>query len=449
MERSVREEKERTEGLGPLRLAGLILFTALVFFFAYGNPLSGRTREEILNPDPSVQVSKVRSGNLPRRIAFVLLGAYGAAALLFGSNSRSKRGDAILKALVAAFLLLAGASMLWAGDKALAGRRLVVLGLSVIGAAGIGFRWPLRSILRWAFFVVLIQVGLGLGWELATGEFQPFAPRYRFAGTLHPNHQALNCCLLALSGFLLYVRKERFGLFYAAAAAAGLLLCILTGSRTGFVSTVAALGLAGAITLRPMIRGAVLTGALSALCLAAVFFEGELASKFMHGILLGREERQNVKTLTGRLPLWKELSSFVTERPLLGYGYGAFWTPRRIIELSYRLDWGISEAHNAYLDMTLSLGIAGALLFAAILLRVLISAFKALRASGALESVFPVSLGVAVALDGLLESASVNPTLFAFVFMVVLAHIALAARFPGECVPELGNAEESRSGGAP
>ena len=84
--------------------------------------------------------------------------------------------------------------------------------------------------------------------------------------------------------------------------------------------------------------------------------EGELG----RAALLGREEQ--AESLTGRLPIWNELAPFASERFVLGYGYDSFWTPPRIDHVSNELQWPIREAHSAYLDMILSVGIVGLLI---------------------------------------------------------------------------------------
>jgi len=63
---------------------------------------------------------------------------------------------------------------------------------------------------------------------------------------------------------------------------------------------------------------------------------------------LGRDE-----TLTGRTDIWSELVPTVRQHPILGAGYGAFWTPEAIET------HGENEAHNGYLDTVLDLGFVG------------------------------------------------------------------------------------------
>src|SRR3546814_8434536 len=71
--------------------------------------------------------------------------------------------------------------------------------------------------------------------------------------------------------------------------------------------------------------------------LAFLVAGGELGSSAQDAVLLGREDpgSGDPTSLTGRVPLWGVLiEHYVSERPLLGYGFQGFWTPRHIVEVS-------------------------------------------------------------------------------------------------------------------
>jgi exopolysaccharide production protein ExoQ len=61
-------------------------------------------------------------------------------------------------------------------------------------------------------------------------------------------------------------------------------------------------------------------------------------------------------TLTGRTQIWASLLPVAMQRPLLGRGFGGFWTT------GAREMFDISEAHSGYLDVLLDLGFSGILL---------------------------------------------------------------------------------------
>lgn len=77
-------------------------------------------------------------------------------------------------------------------------------------------------------------------------------------------------------------------------------------------------------------------------------------------IALGRDP-----SLTGRTIVWERVLTAISERPLLGFGYGAFWNDwsGRFGELWKQTDfWVPGQAHNTYLDMWVNLGIIGVIL---------------------------------------------------------------------------------------
>jgi exopolysaccharide production protein ExoQ len=69
---------------------------------------------------------------------------------------------------------------------------------------------------------------------------------------------------------------------------------------------------------------------------------------------MGRDE-----TLTGRTDVWASLLPVVKSRPVLGAGFGGFWSP------STREKHMISEAHCGYLEVLLGLGSVGLMLITA------------------------------------------------------------------------------------
>ena len=79
---------------------------------------------------------------------------------------------------------------------------------------------------------------------------------------------------------------------------------------------------------------------------SAPFLGGSNLSLF--NSTFGRDE-----TLTGRTQVWQALVPMAMGQPVLGYGFGSFWTIARQ-EL-----YEINFAHNGYLDILLTLGIVG------------------------------------------------------------------------------------------
>jgi exopolysaccharide production protein ExoQ len=84
--------------------------------------------------------------------------------------------------------------------------------------------------------------------------------------------------------------------------------------------------------------------------------------------VLGRNE-----TFTGRTAIWARLLPFFEQDPILGHGFGGFWTSA-MRENAY----GVNEAHNGYLALCLELGIIGLVLTAMFLVSFVRKAQKTL-----------------------------------------------------------------------
>jgi O-antigen ligase len=69
-------------------------------------------------------------------------------------------------------------------------------------------------------------------------------------------------------------------------------------------------------------------------------------------------------TLSERTVIWAAVWTTIAKQPVLGYGYGAFWTGLQGPSLNIVLisGWALAQAQNGFLDVWLQVGIAGVLL---------------------------------------------------------------------------------------
>jgi exopolysaccharide production protein ExoQ len=70
-------------------------------------------------------------------------------------------------------------------------------------------------------------------------------------------------------------------------------------------------------------------------------------------------------SLSGRVPLWEALWLRFQEHPLIGHGFGAFWSPQRFDEIYTEVKWRAVVGHNGFLDELLATGTIGLVLFLA------------------------------------------------------------------------------------
>jgi O-antigen ligase len=76
-------------------------------------------------------------------------------------------------------------------------------------------------------------------------------------------------------------------------------------------------------------------------------------------------------TFTGRTDIWEFALSAFFARPILGYGYGAFWNnTANLTSIGSASDWAAdaSHSHNGYLELALTIGLPGFLLAMLVLL---------------------------------------------------------------------------------
>jgi exopolysaccharide production protein ExoQ len=66
-------------------------------------------------------------------------------------------------------------------------------------------------------------------------------------------------------------------------------------------------------------------------------------------------------TLTGRTEIWAFVIPDILQRPMLGWGYLAFWNPDNPAarEISDTVHWTVPQAHNGVLEILLSVGFIG------------------------------------------------------------------------------------------
>jgi exopolysaccharide production protein ExoQ len=70
-------------------------------------------------------------------------------------------------------------------------------------------------------------------------------------------------------------------------------------------------------------------------------------------------------SLTGRADLWPYVIDYVSEKPVLGWGFAGFWTGSnpRVSQISLAVGWYVTEAHNGLLQLLLDIGFVGTALF--------------------------------------------------------------------------------------
>ncbi len=137
------------------------------------------------------------------------------------------------------------------------------------------------------------------------------------------------------------------------------LLVLATASKTSLVCLVLGVGVVfGIAAVRSGGPVLVIIGLWLAVVLAALgWWIWTQESAFLLG-LIGKDP-----TLTGRTEIWEAVLKASSERPLLGYGYNAFWGRDSVPAnwIRYSTQWEVPSAHHGWLDALLELGWIGVL----------------------------------------------------------------------------------------
>lgn len=133
--------------------------------------------------------------------------------------------------------------------------------------------------------------------------------------------------------------------------------------------------------------------------------------------LLGKDS-----TLSGRAQLWSLVMDEIWKRPILGYGYEAFWqgfkgNSRGILEAT---GWLVPMAHNGYLDLWLSIGLVGMAVYFLLFFRAMRMALKHLRYDRRAVAAWPVAYLCFFALHNTAESTLLTRTTFEFLIFVTV-----------------------------
>jgi len=323
------------------------------------------------------------------------------------------------KALVF-LVLLAILSAFWSEDAGLSLRR----GFAVLATTLFGIDFAVRYTLREQIRLFGIALGFAVGISVLVELF--FHGLVPTVDTAYPD--AWNGAfvqkndfarLIVLAGILLLMRTKKFlvGVAIVGASAGLIALC---HSKTALVVFVAMLFLLRIFTLRRWGKRALIAGIAGVLILsAALSVVVDLDS--MAG-LLGRDA-----TLTGRTNIWAMAIESIEAKPLLGYGYNAFWNVAPEADrISNILHWKVPHAHNGFIDLTLQLGFVGLALFMMCYFVAVRRALTLVHDDSEEESIWPLAYLAFIVLYQVTESTIfVGNSVFWMIYVSTLCSVSL------------------------
>lgn len=338
--------------------AGLVLFSGAIF------PLLIGASDGVLDPTEKglgeSERALLRMLNLPVYALTLMLLARRPIALL-----RALRRNVPMLAL----LLLPMASVLWTISQSITLRRAIALMLSMGLAYLLAIRFTprqqiqlLSAVLGGATVLSLLAAGVmpGLAFMPGDGGLRGIFMHKNVLGWV-----ASVTVMLGLAARLDAGRAmRRSGL---ALIVTGSLGALLSTSATAMITAVTAVFVFLAVRMVTRRRGAARLAA-KLLLLSSVTL---ILSALVLGLLPLLELLGKDATLTGRVPLWELARAEIAGHPLLGHGYGVFWSEANPAAwlIWEKLGWQAPHAHNGYLDLLLGTGAAGLALFVLVTIR--------------------------------------------------------------------------------
>jgi O-antigen ligase len=378
------------------------------------------------------EASEVGKSTRSRQISFLAYGMVGAMLLVRGAQKDKRPYWPVLIPVVilVGYIFL---STLWSSDSGTTLRRAIVVGCITLGGLGIGKSWRqtdlMNAILCCSTSFLLISIAA----EVYYGTFLRGSGigDYRFSGVFHPARQAFGCGMLILACSSLYQLKGQQR--YLVLAAIVCVFLLLTKARTG----TAALMVAGLwlwwdyVGIRTVVILSPLAGLALGLALLGMGTSTDDID-LLNVTRMGRtEELSDPTTLTGRLPIWSQALSDFSHQPIQGYGYGAFWLPRRVLHFEKLTGWAFSHAHCMYIESLVNLGILGFSIGLAAVLATLHRALQLRRSAAAYGGRLVVSIMIFAGLAGLTESAFVADGYEVMVAVLCVGYTA----FQGTLIP--------------
>jgi exopolysaccharide production protein ExoQ len=329
-----------------------------------------------------------------------------ASLLLFLEGMRQARAvklGEILALGLTSFLFL---SALWSIDPQTTLRRAVVYAYVVLGAIGIA------NILDSAEYMKLLRLSCALGAILS------------IALLVVPSGKALDSDSSSLRG--IFANKEVLGEVMVVGVLASLhgihfcrarrrlhifslllfiVLAFASHASTRSLTTAALCGVDGIVSLLRKNGIGRIFGSFLIMCLIPIIAFAVLNMDWLLAAI-GKDP-----TLTGRTDLWPYIVVEIFQKPMLGWGFSAFWSYAGgpASEISNAVGWPVANAHNALLELLLEVGFIGAGFFVLLLTRNIVLSFRCIRTSASELAISSLLCCVAICLIGISETELTDP----------------------------------------
>jgi exopolysaccharide production protein ExoQ len=323
--------------------------------------------------------------------------------------------------LLIALVLLAVVSAVWSEDRGLTLRRSMALVATTLFGLDFAVRYSIREQLR----LLAIALGLVIAVSVLLQVFAPgLIPTFDVAypdawvGAFGQKNVFSKIVVLEAIVMLALLRLSPSGILTGILALLGALgLIIAAESMTAFVVLLAMIAI---LVFSPTLRWnkgirIILQGFAGVGILPALYLIIRHRDTFTE--LLGRNS-----SLTGRVKIWTMAMAAIAMKPILGYGYNAFWNVSpESMRIDVALNWMVPHAHNAYIEMALELGLVGLVLCALTYLVALWRASEYMRFDGSNAAKWPLVYLCFVLMYSFTESMVMAPNTIYWMLFVAAA----------------------------
>jgi O-antigen ligase len=325
--------------------------------------------------------------------------------------------------LLLLLLAIAVLSIVWSVEPKITLRREIGLLGSTLFAMYLATRYSPSELLRLLGWTLGIAALLSLVCGMVLPSYGIMGGKFWRGIYVHKNAMGRMMAMCAIVLLLLTFsnRKYRWLTGLGIGLSIGLLLLSQSkGALVVFISLLALLPLYNALRLNYTIAVplSIVVIIVSAIGLTWLVSESET--------VLGAFGKD--ATLTGRTDIWAAAVDMINQRPLLGYGYGAFWLGLESEYSAYVWNyagWEVPNAHNGFIDLTLNLGYLGISVFLIGFLMNYLQAVRWALLTKTLEGVWPLEYMTLILIASQSESVTLT---YKDIFWILYVTITLSTR---------------------
>ncbi len=359
-------------------------------------------------------------------LVLATLGLVGLAFLRVAGNIDHLIRLARLELTLFLFAGMTFLSVFWSADPGVTLRRSIVFLAVTVFASYLVLRFSLDQILRMLAFMFVVSAFVNIVFVVALPTYG-IDSAGRWTGVFSQKNALGYTAALALPVLIVAGRAWRPGqALFLGAAAVHVVLLVGSDSKTMLVAALAPtllMAVYQGFRSRRTLPGAVILSLIGTGLFTLAFATANIA-------LLASWLDKDV-TLTGRIPLWRNLLPVAMERPLLGHGYAAtfqgFFSPVHEVWIQNR--WNPSHAHNAVLHLWLEMGVVAVVLFLIVYTRALSRAIQIVAIVPGAIGLWPLTFLTMALLISITESGVSSNPLGWMMFVVAVLSLSAHLRY--------------------